>query len=201
MIKNIIFDLGNVLIKYSPENFMKKYVAEENREEFFNIVFKSKEWGELDRGTLTYEEATEIFSKRIPEEKKAVEKLFENKIMDCLSPIENNIAIMRTLKKNNYSVYILSNFHQPAFEYIKENWDFIKEFNGEVVSCYCHYLKPQEEIYQLLLKKYNLNPKETLFIDDTKINVTECEKQGIKGVHLYTPEILKELLEKCELKI
>ena len=196
MMKNIIFDLGNVLIKFSPENFMKKYVAEENREKFFNVVFKSREWAELDRGTLSYDEVIRIFSEGVPEEKEAVKILFDHKIMDTLSPIEENIGIMRELKKNNYSVYILSNFHQPAFEYIKENWDFIKEFNGGIVSCYCHYLKPQAEIYKLILKKYNLDPKETIFIDDTLINVTGCEEQGITGIHLYTPEALKELLFK-----
>lgn len=199
MIKNIIFDLGNVLIKYSPENFLEKYVAVENRKKFFDVVFKSQEWAELDRGTLTYDEVIRIFSEKIPEEKEAIKTLFNNKIIDTLSPIKENIAIMRNLKKNDYSIYILSNFHQPAFEYIKEHWDFIKEFDGGVVSCYCHYLKPQGEIYQLLLKKYNLDPKETLFIDDTKKNIDGCEEQGIAGIHLHTPEVLAELLKKYDI--
>ncbi len=76
MIKNIIFDLGNVLVKYSPENFLNKYVKKENQEDFIINIFKSKDWLELDRGTLSYEDAIEIFTKRVPEEKESIEKLF-----------------------------------------------------------------------------------------------------------------------------
>ena len=146
MIKNIIFDLGNVLVKYSPENFLNKYVKKENQEDFIINIFKSKDWLELDRGTLSYEDAIEVFTKRVPEEKESIEKLFRENISSCISPIEENVEIMRKLKKNGYNVYILSNFHQPAFEYIRENWNFIREFNGDVVSCYYHYIKPEREI-------------------------------------------------------
>ena len=111
MIKNIIFDLGNVLVKYSPENFLGKYVKSENQEVFITNVFKSKEWLELDRGTLSYEDAIEIFSKRVPEERESIERLFRENISSCISPIKENVEIMRNLKKNGYSVYILSLIH------------------------------------------------------------------------------------------
>lgn len=194
MIKNIIFDLGNVLVKYSPENFLGKYVKEENKEVFIKEIFKSKEWLELDRGTLSYEDAIEIFAKRVPEERESIEKLFRENISSCISPIEENVKIMRELKRNGYSVYILSNFHQPAFEYIKENWDFISEFDGDVVSCYYHYIKPEKEIYETILKKYNLIPSETVFIDDVETNIEGAKEFGIEGIHLPDFKILCELL-------
>lgn len=194
MIKNIIFDLGNVLVKYSPENFLGKYVKEKNKEVFIKEIFKSKEWLELDRGTLSYEDAIEIFAKRVPEERESIEKLFRENISSCISPIEENVKIMRELKRNGYSVYILSNFHQPAFEYIKENWDFISEFDGDVVSCYYHYIKPEKEIYETILKKYNLIPSKTVFIDDVEANIEGAKEFGIEGIHLPDFKILCELL-------
>lgn len=97
MIKNIIFDLGNVLVKYSPENFLNKYVKKENQEDFIINIFKSKDWLELDRGTLSYEDAIEVFTKRVPEEKESIEKLFRENISSCISPIEENVEIMRKL--------------------------------------------------------------------------------------------------------
>lgn len=200
MIKNIIFDLGNVLVKYSPENFLNKYVKKENQESFIVNIFKSKDWLELDRGTLSYEDAIEIFTKRVPEEKESIEKLFRENISSCISPIEENVEIMRKLKKNGYNVYILSNFHQPAFEYIRENWDFIKEFNGDVVSCYYHYIKPEREIYETILKKYNLTPHETIFIDDVKTNIKGAKELGIKGIHLPNYKILSKLLIENEIR-
>ena len=201
MIKNIIFDLGNVLVKYSPENFLNKYVKKENQEDFIINIFKSKDWLELDRGTLSYEDAIEVFTKRVPEEKESIEKLFRENISSCISPIEENVEIMRKLKKNGYDVYILSNFHQPAFEYIRESWDFIREFNGDVVSCYYHYIKPERNIYETLLNKYNLTPSETIFIDDVDTNINGAKELGIGGIHLPDYKILSELLKKNGIKI
>lgn len=200
MIKNIIFDLGNVLVKYSPENFLGKYVKSENQEVFITNVFKSKEWLELDRGTLSYEDAIEIFSKRVPEERESIERLFRENISSCISPIKENVEIMRNLKKNGYSVYILSNFHQPAFEYIKENWDFIREFDGDVVSCYYHYIKPERAIYETILNKYNLIPSETIFIDDVEANINGAKEVNIGGIHLPDFKNLKALLKDKEIK-
>ena len=201
MIKNIIFDLGNVLVKYSPENFLGKYVKSENQEAFITNVFKSKDWLELDRGTLSYEDAIEVFTKRVPEEKESIEKLFRENISSCISPIEENVEIMRKLKNNGYNVYILSNFHQPAFEYIRESWDFIREFNGDVVSCYYHYIKPERNIYETLLNKYNLTPSETIFIDDVDTNINGAKELGIGGIHLPDYKILSELLKKNGIEI
>ena len=200
MIKNIIFDLGNVLVKYSPENFLKKYIKEKNQEAFITNIFKSKEWLELDRGTLSYEDAVEIFSKRVPEEKENIERLFRENISSCISPIEENVEIMRNLKKNGYSVYILSNFHQPAFEYIKENWDFISEFDGDVISCYYHYIKPEKAIYETILNKYNLVPSETIFFDDVEANINGAKEVNIGGIHLPDFKNLKALLKDKEIK-
>ena len=102
MIKNIIFDLGNVLVKYTPENFLEKNVKKERQEKFIETVFKSKEWLELDRGTLSYEDAIEKFAEIIPEDRESLEKLFNNNIMECLIPIEENIKVLKKLKAKGY---------------------------------------------------------------------------------------------------
>jgi len=201
MIKNIIFDLGNVLIKYSPESFLEKNVKKERQEKFIATVFKSKEWLELDRGTLSYEDAIEKFAEIIPEDRKNLEKLFKNNIMDCLAPIEENIEILKKLKKKGYNLFVLSNFHRPAFEQVQKEWEFFDEFDGGVISCYCHLLKPNQRIYELLLARYGLIPEETLFIDDTKINVEKAEKIGMEGIYLDLPEMLEKLLKKKGIEV
>lgn len=201
MIKNIIFDLGNVLIKYSPESFLEKNVKKERQEKFIATVFKSKEWLELDRGTLSYEDAIEKFVEIIPEDRENLEKLFKNNIMDCLAPIEENIEILKKLKKKGYNLFVLSNFHRPAFEQVQKEWEFFDEFDGGVISCYCHLLKPNQRIYELLLARYGLIPEETLFIDDTKINVEKAEKIGMGGIYLDLPEMLEKLLKKKGIEV
>lgn len=201
MIKNIIFDLGNVLIKYSPESFLEKNVKKERQEKFIATVFKSKEWLELDRGTLSYEDAIEKFAEIIPEDRENLEKLFKNNIMDCLAPIEENIEILKKLKKKGYNLFVLSNFHRSAFEQVQKEWEFFDEFDGGVISCYCHLLKPNQRIYELLLARYGLIPEETLFIDDTKINVEKAEKIGMEGIYLDLPEMLEKLLKKKGIEV
>ncbi|UYI77852.1 MAG: HAD family phosphatase [Fusobacterium varium] len=201
MIKNIIFDLGNVLIKYSPESFLEKNVKKERQEKFIATVFKSKEWLELDRGTLSYEDAIEKFAEIISEDRENLEKLFKNNIMDCLAPIEENIEILKKLKKKGYNLFVLSNFHRPAFEQVQKEWEFFDEFDGGVISCYCHLLKPNQRIYELLLARYGLIPEETLFIDDTKINVEKAEKIGMGGIYLDLPEMLEKLLKKKGIEV
>lgn len=144
MIKNIIFDLGNVLIRFKPEEFINKNIKKEYREKFFNVIFKGQEWADLDRGILEYSDAVKIFSEKIPECSSEIKKLFDNYILDVLEPIEKNIEIMKSLK-GKYKLFVLSNFHYPAFDYIFKNWEFFKYFDGKVVSGHCKLLKPEKK--------------------------------------------------------
>lgn len=198
MIKNIIFDLGNVLIRFKPEEFVNKNIKKEYREKFFNAVFKGQEWADLDRGVLEYSDAVKIFSEKIPECSSEIKKLFDNYILDVLEPIEKNIEIMKSLK-GKYKLFVLSNFHYPAFDYIFKNWEFFKYFDGKIVSGHCKLLKPEKEIYELLCSTYSLNPIECVFIDDTKANIEAAEKFGIKGIHLTDINILEEKLKENNL--
>ena len=198
MIKNIIFDLGNVLIRFKPEEFINKNIKEEYREKFFNVIFKGQEWADLDRGVLEYNDAIKIFSEKIPECSLEIKKFFDNYILDALEPIEKNIEIMKSLKEK-YKLYILSNFHYPAFDYIFKNWEFFKYFDGKIVSGHCKLLKPEKEIYKLLCSTYSLKPDECVFIDDTKVNIESAEKFGIRGIHLTDINILEEKLKENNL--
>ena len=198
MIKNIIFDLGNVLIRFKPEEFVNKNIKKEYREKFFNAVFKGQEWADLDRGVLEYSDAVKIFSEKIPECSSEIKKLFDNYILDVLEPIEKNIEIMKSLK-GKYKLFVLSNFHYPAFDYIFKNWEFFKYFDGKIVSGHCKLLKPEKEIYKLLCSTYSLKPDECVFIDDTKVNIESAEKFGIRGIHLTDINILEEKLKENNL--
>lgn len=198
MIKNIIFDLGNVLIRFKPEEFVNKNIKKEYREKFFNAVFKGQEWADLDRGVLEYSDAVKIFSEKIPECSSEIKKLFDNYILDVLEPIEKNIEIMKSLK-GKYKLFVLSNFHYPAFDYIFKNWEFFKYFDGKVVSGHCKLLKPEKKIYELLCLTYSLKPNECVFIDDTKANIEAAEKFGINGIHLTDINILEEKLKENNL--
>ena len=194
-IKNIVFDLGRVLIKFEPKEYIEQNVPEEKREDFYNGIFGSTEWLMLDRGTLSYEDAKKIFKERVPGADKQIDRLFDVDLFEILQPIEENVKLLPKLKEK-YNLYILSNFHQPAFEHIFKKYDFFRLFDGHTVSCYYYLLKPEKEIYDTLIDKFNLIPEETVFIDDTKVNIDACEKEGIRGIHLPDYTELKQQMEE-----
>ena len=194
-IKNIVFDLGRVLIKFEPKEYIEQNVPEEKREDFYNGIFGSTEWLMLDRGTLSYEDAKKIFKERVSGVDKQIDRLFDVDLFEILQPIEENVKLLPKLKEK-YNLYILSNFHQPAFEHIFKKYEFFRLFDGHTVSCYYYLLKPEKEIYDTLINKFNLIPKETVFIDDTKVNIDACEKEGIRGIHLPDYTELKQKLEE-----
>ena len=200
MIKNIAFDLGNVLIGFRPQKFTRENVEEKYQDKFFEIVFRGQEWKDLDRGTLTYEEAIKIFTEKLPECEKPIRKLFDENIYDCLEPIEKNIALLPKLKEN-YNLYIISNFHLKAFENIYEKWDFFKLFDGKVISAYHKLMKPEAEIYQLLLDTYSLKANECLFIDDVEENIIGAKNMGMNGIQLTDYNFLKEKLKEYGIKL
>lgn len=200
MIKNVIFDLGNVLLNFEPKEYVKSKVVEEKIEEIYESIFKSEEWPMLDRGTITEERAKVNIINRKMENEEFINSVFEN-WYDILTPIESSVEILRKLKERGYKVFYLSNFHLAAFEYVTKKHNFFGLFDGGVVSYKEKLLKPEKEIYEKILSEYNLEPEETLFIDDMEANVTAAIKSGIKGIVLKNPIDLKEELENLDVNV
>ncbi|MDR3598632.1 HAD family phosphatase [Clostridium sp.] len=200
MIKNIIFDLGNVLLNFDPIEYVKSKVIEDKVEEIYKSIFKSEEWPMLDRGAITEEEArTNIINRKI-ENTDFINSVFEN-WYDILNPIETSVEVLKKLKEKGYKVFYLSNFHFAAFEYVTKKHDFFELFDGGVVSYKEKLLKPEKEIYEKIVDKYEIEPSETVFIDDMQVNVEAAMKLGIKGIILDDPQNLKLELKKLEVNI
>lgn len=195
-IKNIVFDLGNVLIKFDKDTYLEEKLPKEKREAFHENVINTKEWLMLDRGTLTYPEAKEIFKERSPHLATEIDNFFDKDFFELLKPIKENIELLYKLRDHyEYKLYVLSNFHKDSYEYVFKHNDFFKLFEGCLVSCYFKLLKPEEKIYDTLLYEFGLIPEETLFIDDMKENIEAAEKKGIKGLYLPDYNKLKEELK------
>lgn len=200
MIKNVIFDLGNVLLNFEPKEYVKSKVAEEKIEEIYESIFKSEEWPMLDRGTISEQKAKENIINRKIENKDFINSVFEN-WYDILTPIESSVEILKRLKEMRYKVFYLSNFHLAAFEYVTKKHDFFGLFDGGVVSYKEKLLKPEKEIYEKILGEYNLEPAETVFIDDTEVNVKAAMNNGMKGIILKDPIELKGELKKLDVNV
>ncbi len=201
MIKNIIFDLGNVLLNFKPEKFLLRYTKDEKYiKSFISKVIRDKVWFKLDRGTISLENAKKKFMEKYPEDTNFL-KTFFTEWMEMLTPIEENVEILYELKSNHYKIYILSNFILEAYEYIKPKYEFISIFDGKIISGKEKLIKPEPEIYQKLIEKYELVPEDCVFIDDIRTFLLYPRRIKMKTI-LYLPNVnLRSELRKLDVKI
>ena len=194
MVKNIIFDLGNVLISFKPsEYFEKNNYPEAIKATILSDIFGSKEWLMLDNGEITTPEAIDAIAKRSPLNKEEIDHIF-NLRTDLMFPLDQNVRLLPGLKKRGFRLYYLSNFPLDIFDEIKSGYYFFKHFDGGFISAEVKFSKPDVGIYKTLLEKYSLIPEECLFIDDAEINITAAEAIGMKGLVTHVSlEISKEI--------
>ncbi len=201
MIKNIVFDLGNVLLSFNPEEFLLGYTDDLERiNKFVSKVPRNKTWFQLDRGAFSMEEVKEIFFNRYPEEKDLLVPFFDH-WMSMLTPIEENVRILKELKHDGYNIYILSNFIKEAFEHVKANIDFFSLLDGQVISGEEKVMKPEVAIYKILLRRYNLTPEECVFIDDIFGFLKPARKLGINTILFRRNTDLRAELRKYDVRI
>ena len=205
MIKNIIFDLGNVIINYNQKKIINNFTEKEEEIKYiYDEIFHAPEWTLMDLGDITNDEAIEIINKRneFKYEKLTQEFLHE---WHKKQPINRDIVeIAKILKNNGYNLLVLSNMANQTYEYFK-NDEFFSLCTGIVISAHEHVKKPDEKVYRLLLDRYNLNAEECLFIDDDDSgkNYETANKIGIKGRRIMPnqAEDVKKLLLEFNVKI
>ena len=201
MIKNIVFDIGNVLLDFKPREYLKnKGFSDSLINELMTCIFMSREWIQLDMGTIEAEEAVKNFIDYTPNLKNEIKEVMED-WTSMLQPKEDTIELLYNLKRNGYRIYLLSNYHKKAFEITRRKNRFIEDVDGYVISWEHNCIKPHEEIYYKLLDKYALKKEETIFIDDMEENVKGAEEVGIKGVIFTDIENLKKLFVKYDIYI
>jgi putative hydrolase of the HAD superfamily len=196
MIKNIIFDLGNVLISFRPsEYFDKKNYPGSIKSTILTDIFSSKEWLMLDNGDITTQQAIDAIAKRSLLNKEEITHIF-NLRTDLMFPLDTNIRLLPELKKQGFRLYFLSNFPMDIFEEVRTGYFFFRYFDGGIISAEVNASKPEPQIFKILMEKYSLFPGQCLFIDDLEKNVKTAESIGMKG--LFTNgslDISKEIEE------
>lgn len=197
MVKNIIFDLGNVLISFKPsEYFEKKKYPETIKATILSDIFGSKEWLMIDNGEISTQEAIDSIAKKSSLNKEEIVHIF-NLRTDLMYPLDYNVRILPELKKRGLRLYYLSNFPLDIFDEIKSGYYFFKHFDGGLISAEAKFSKPDVRIYEILLEKYSLIPGECLFIDDNEKNVKSAEKIGMKGLVTHGSQEISKEIEKA----
>jgi len=181
MIKNIIFDMGNVLLDYNPQISMQMLgIQEAARPVILKELFGGNEWVQLDLGLINVDEAYDSIKSRVREEFHADLRKCIDGWDICMVPVEGAKEFCDYVKANGYNVYVLSNAHKSFYRYFPRYFD-LEFFDGIVVSADVHTVKPNTQIYKYLLEKYNLKAEECLFIDDRADNVEGAIKAGMRA--------------------
>ena len=181
MLKTIIFDFGNVIMNYSPDEILNHYeLSPADHDLLRKSIFESKEWSEIDAGKISEKEATEIFMDRVPDRLKGKVKQVmatwpEN--VDFYEPVFN---YMEKLRQDGYKIYGLSNTGMQFANFVK-NSEMGNYFDGYVFSAQEKLMKPDRRIYEKLIARYMLKPEESLFIDDLKANTDAAKKLGMQA--------------------
>jgi FMN phosphatase YigB (HAD superfamily) len=191
---NYIFDIGNVLIEFRPALFLQKLFADPPLEKKINdIIFKGAEWVKLDEGLITQGDACGALCQKEPKYRQQIIKTMKS-LPEMLTPLSETAKLLPEIKKSGHKLYYLSNYHKELSDYIFNRYPFFGLFDGGVLSCDVHMLKPSLEIYRCLLDKYGLDRRECVFIDDLEENVKAAETIGVKGVLFTDVQKVEKLL-------
>ena len=196
MIKNLVFDVGGVLLSYRWQDmFLEQGLTWEEIEPLEQHLFRDEIWAKkLDSGFITVEQAKQEFiAKGVPHAKEVA--WFLDHIEEMSVPRQKVWDRVTALKQKGYHIYLLSNYSQEMFEKHTKGADFLDVLDGGVISYQVHALKPHREIYEALYQKYALNPEECLFFDDRLENIEGSKKTGMQAIQVLSEETLCEKLD------
>ena len=184
-IKNIIFDFGGVVMDWNPRYFFKDYFNDDEKMEYFLKNITTDEWNiEQDRGR-TLAEGTAIQVANFPEWEKEIRAYYDNWTTMLKSEIADNVAVLRKLEHSEFKLFGLTNWSAETFPYAVKNYDFFSIFKGKiVVSGTEKLIKPNPEIWHVLLNRYQIKAEESVFIDDNFKNIEVAKSLGFICIHI-----------------
>lgn len=199
-IKNVVFDLGGVLVDWNPRYLYRKIFADQQEMERFLEEVCHHAWNlEQDRGR-DFGEACRLKAQKFPHYREQIHAYHQRWPEMLGGPIEGSVKILDALRdRDDIRVLALTNWSHQTFPIALERYDFLHWFEATVVSGVVKMVKPDEDIFDYLFKTHNINPHESFFIDDSLPNVETSRKMGMTGHHFRDPEGLHRALQ--ELKV
>lgn len=196
MIKNIVFDIGNVLAEFCWEEFLGSFgFSEEVFQKVAKATAMNEDWNELDRGILPVEAVIDLFVENDPSVEKEIRTAFAD-MTRILKRLDYAIPWIKELKERGYHVYYLSNFFDKVFRECIDTLDFFPYLDGGIMSYTVSLIKPDYAIYQTLFERYGLLPEECVFLDDRMVNCEAARELGMQAIQFGTYEQARTDLEK-----
>ncbi len=184
---NIVFDLGGVVFDWQPEAIISHFFDDEGERSLVRKeVFQHRDWIELDRGTLPLPDAADRGATRTGLSRQHIERLLEA-VPNFLVPIDATFDLIRGLGDTEHRLFVLSNMHLASAAHLEASYDIWEMFDGIVFSCRVKMVKPERQIYEHLLNHHDLEPTDTVFIDDVAENLSAAKALGIRTLQFLDP--------------
>lgn len=182
MIRNVVLDMGNVLLDFNPEVSLDLYCSSEEEKQIIrNELFHGPEWLMGDKGEIKDKDRFDLVKPRVPEEHHAALRNCADNWTICMTPLPGARDFCERIKDKGMNIYVLSNASDTFYDYFPKFLP-LEFFNGVFVSSNYLMLKPDVEIYKTFLKEYDLKPEECLFVDDMEYNVEGARKAGMNAI-------------------
>lgn len=191
----VIFDLGQVLLRYDWESYLQSFAySKDQYEAIAEAVFQNEDWEKGDEGIVTPKEWEALFVNNAPLYEAEIRKVYAS-MEETIAPMEYTEKWLAVFRGRGCRMFYLSNYSEYLHEKTKKHMGFLNTFDGGIFSYQEKCIKPGSEIYQILLERYQINPETSVFFDDRPENVEAAEKFGIKGV-VFTPQVAYEMLQE-----
>jgi len=179
----VVFDIGNVLVRWNPRNLFRKTMKDEARMERFLAAALSMDFVSLTDIAADFSLAVKERAKAFPEFAHELHLFDERWVETIGGPIEENVALMRRLKAAGRPVYALSNFATVKFAIARRMYDFLSEFDEAVISGHVGAVKPDPRIFEILFERVGRRPEELVFVDDQIKNIEAARALGMGAIH------------------
>jgi len=200
--KNIVFDLGGVLVDWNPDYVYRQiFNNDEKKMRWFYQNICTPDWNEEQDAGRTLAEGTELLVKKFPEHAENIRSYYGRWEEMLGGPIEGTVEILRKLKQNNgLSLYALTNWSHETFPIALKRYEFLHWFDGRLVSGEERTRKPFKKIYELLIKRFDLDPTISIYTDDNPRNLLPAADLGFHTIHFQSPPQFGEELRKAGIK-
>ena len=179
----VVFDIGNVLVRWNPRNLFRKTMKDEAQMERFLAAALSMDFVSLTDIAADFSKAVKERAKAFPEFAHELHLFDERWVETIGGPIEENVALLRRLRASGRPVYALSNFATVKFAIARRMYDFLGEFDHAVISGHVGVVKPDPHIFEILFERVGRRPEELVFVDDQIKNIEAARALGMGAIH------------------
>lgn len=194
-IDTVIFDLGNVLIKWDPRTLYRKIFVDPGAMEYFLSEICTPEWNLKQDAGRSWEAGITDRIQAFPEYESEIRAYRERWVEMLGGAMEESVYMLKSLyTAGDFRLLALTNWSAETWPIALERFDFLQLFEGIVVSGQEGMVKPDQEIYQLICDRYHIDPARALFIDDSEANVIGAQKFGLNAIQFESPGQFRQAL-------